>query len=81
MNNLYKVDRLRARRSEDKNFVASDDFTAPMELKNKEKRKLLRDIKYQSAELRETGDVRSNSQVNFSRSRMPCQKGLSTVPP
>ena len=34
-----------------------------MELKNKEKRKLLRDIKYQSAELRETGDVQSNSQV------------------
>ena len=34
-----------------------------MELKNKEKRELLRDIKYQSAELRETGDVQSNSQV------------------
>lgn len=57
-----KVDRLRARRSE--NFKASDDFTAPMELKNKEKRKLLRDIKYQSAELRETGDVQSNSQLS-----------------
>ena len=36
-----------------------------MELKNKEKRELLRDIKYQSAELRETGDVQSNSQVIY----------------
>ena len=66
LKNHEKVDRLRARRSEDTNYTASDtEFTAPMELKNKEKRKLLRDIKYQSAELRETGDVQSNSQVNF----------------
>ena len=58
-----------ARRSnfaaENENFTASDEFTAPMELKNKEKRELLRDIKYQSAELRETGDVQSNSQVIY----------------
>lgn len=66
---------MRARRSnfaaENENFTASDEFkasdefTAPMELKNKEKRELLRDIKYQSAELRETGDVQSNSQVIY----------------
>ena len=60
---------MRAKRSdfaaENENFTASDDFTAPMELKNKEKRELLRDIKYQSAELRETGHVQSNSQVNM----------------
>ena len=65
----WKVDRLRARRSnfaaDNENFIASDEFTAPMELKNKEKRELLRDIKYQSAELRETGDVQSNSQVIY----------------
>ena len=65
----WKVDRLRARRSNfaaaNENFIASDEFTAPMELKNKEKRELLRDIKYQSAELRETGDVQSNSQVTY----------------
>ena len=69
MNESIKVDRLRARRSdfaaENEHFTASDDFTAPMELKNKEKRELLRDIKYQSAELRETGHVQSNSQVNM----------------
>ena len=69
MNESIKVDRLRARRSdfaaENENFTASDDFTAPMELKNKEKRELLRDIKFQSAELRETGHVQSNSQVNM----------------
>ena len=69
INKSGKVDRLRARRSnfaaENENFTASDEFTAPMELKNKEKRELLRDIKYQSAELRETGDVQSNSQVIY----------------
>lgn len=52
-----KVDRLRAKRS-------ARDFTAPMELKNKNKRNLLRDIKYQSAELRQNGEIKSNVELS-----------------
>lgn len=52
-----KVDRLRARREADSNFGV------PQELDGDKKRKLLKDLKYQSAELRETGQITPDSQL------------------
>ena len=53
------VDRLRARRDADSNFGV------PQELDGEKKRKLLKDLKYQSAELRETGRITPDSQENL----------------
>lgn len=49
-----KVDRLRARR---------EAFKIPHELDGETKRKLLKDLKYQSAQLRETDQIDPNSQL------------------